>query len=196
MLLSTRYPNRPHPYRLPRENKSEIPFDLGRFIQYSVSMAKRRRILASLLGPLPKRQAKTKTAKTKTKIKTKSMRQIATKSKRPTKGNVGKTYNDVAQGKDNKTVQTQVAKVALSEINSRIGDPQVESDDLTPKQRALVNEPTWAGGSYVAGCESEDHVANVFVAAFNADPDFIEGLDDLEGPSHTELSEIEAETAA
>ncbi len=126
-----------------------------------------------------------------------SKRQTATKSKRHSKAgkaNQGKTYNDVAQGKDNVTVLRSTVAATLADINTRVACISAESDDLSPDRRATANTPAWDAGDYKAG---SDEAPEVFVAAFNADDaEFIPGLDDIKGPTAADLKNIEQEAAA
>lgn len=124
-------------------------------------------------------------------------RQTATKSKRHAdagRANQGKTYNDVAQGRDNVTVLRSTVAATLADINTRVACVSAESDDISPDQRATANTPGWTGGDYKAG---NDEAPEVFAAAFNADDaEFIPGLDDIKGPTLAALADIERETAA
>lgn len=114
--------------------------------------------------------------------------------------NKGKKYNDVAQGKGNKTVCVVDAKATLADINTRVASVSAESDDPSPAERLVVNTPDWIGGKYQPGC---DDVAEIFATAFNKptdtdidDDEFIEGLDDIPGPTAEELAAIEKENVA
>ena len=107
--------------------------------------------------------------------------------------NQGKTYNDVAQGKGNKTVRKADADKTLADINANVGLMSVESDDLSPSDRLRMNTPGWQNGRYEAG--SDELVAETFAAAFN-EPEFVPGLDDLDEPTPLQLAEMEIEDAA
>lgn len=104
---------------------------------------------------------------------------------------MSKTYNDVAQGKDNKTVRTVDVRETLSDIHSNAGTATCESDDPTPGQRLAMNTPGWDNGAYQPG--ADDQVAETFAAAFNEPDGFIVGLDDIDEPTPEQLADIESE---
>jgi hypothetical protein len=98
---------------------------------------------------------------------------------------MSKTYNDVAQGKDNKTVRKADADKTLADINANIGLATVESDDLSPGERLKMNTPDWQNGAYEPGADND--AAETFVEAFN-EPDELPGMDE---PTPEQLAEIE-----
>ena len=160
-------------------------------------MAKRRRRIPRHLLSKPKATKATK-AKPKKPKATKPKPVAATKPAKSQRhaeagrGNEGKTYNDVAQGRENVVVHTPTADATLRDINTRIATVSAESDDRHPEARRRMNTPGWLGGEYTPG---SDDVAAVFAEAFNEDEEFIPGLDDQIGPSLSDLAAIECEIA-
>ncbi len=107
--------------------------------------------------------------------------------------NKGNTYNDVAQGRENVTVHVPTAQATLTDINTRVASVSAESDDILPSARKRLNTPGWNGGDYKP---HSTEAADVFAAAFNVgDEEFITGLDDQVGPTASDLTKIEYETA-
>ena len=165
-------------------------------------MAKRRRRIPRHLLSKPV-ASKPKATKPKPK-KPKATKPVASKPKpeaKPAKsqrhaeagrGNEGKTYNDVAQGRENVVVHTPTADATLRDINTRIATVSAESDDRHPEARRRMNTPGWLDAVYTPG---SDDVAAVFAEAFNEDEEFIPGLDDQIGPSLSDLAAIECEIA-
>lgn len=95
-------------------------------------------------------------------VSTKGLRFPVAKPKTTkTNGNVGNTYNNVAQGADNKTVQVAAEAATLADIDAHTCSVTVESDDPSPIERLRMNTPD-----------------EVFTQAFNAEEDD----DDLECP--------------
>ena len=94
-------------------------------------------------------------------------------------------YNDVAQGRNNKTVRIDDDRKTRSDIERSIVCGMVESDDPTPDERLTTNTPGWENGDYQPGCD--DGIAETFAATFNDEESM------HEEPTHEQLMEIDVD---
>lgn len=98
-----------------------------------------------------------------------------------------KKYNDVAQGADNKYVDTTIDRDASDNICRNFGTT-IELDDESPEDRLKRNMPNWEPGNYQAHADEE--FEDLVLLGLD-DETFIPGLDDLLGPTDNDLSAIE-----